>query len=162
MFAAKTNRTKMEEMPVETVPSTEQPDDFFTDKALQLDAANAPTTTNNNEVNDEAIQEEAVTEEAVTEAAEAETATHEKGSEQKGRKNRAQRHSPMYADNYATQAEKDAQNAKESLSSLPEIEETDDDDDEADEFDLSHITHRDKSREDIIAEAERMAFELGS
>ena len=164
VFAAKTNRTKMEEMPVETVPSTEQPDDFFTDKALQLDAANAPTTTNNNEVNDEAIQEEvvteeAVTEEAVTEAVETETATHEKGSEQKGRKNRAQRHSPMYADNYTTKTEKDAQNAKESLSSLPEIEEADDDDDEADEFDLSHITHRDKSREDIIAEAERMAFE---
>ena len=169
VFAAKTNRTKMEEMPVETVPSTEQPDDFFTDKALQLEAANAPTTTNNDEVNNEAIQEEviteeavtemAVTEEAVTEAVETETATHEKGSEQKGRKNRAQRHSPMYADNYTTKAEKDAQNAKESLSSLPEIEETDDDDDETDEFDLSHITHRDKSREDIIAEAERMAFE---
>ena len=165
VFAAKTNRTKMEEMPVETVPSTEQPDDFFTDKALQLDAANALTTTNNYVENDEAIQEEAVTEEAITEAVDTETvdtetATHEKGSEQKGRKNRAQRHSPMYADNYTTKAEKDAQNAKESLSSLPEIEEADDD--EADEFDLSHITHRDKSREDIIAEAERMAFELGS
>ena len=159
VFAAKTNRTKMEEMPVETVPSTEQPDDFFTDKAQQLDAANTPTTTNNNVVNNEAILEEAITEMAVTEAVETETATHEKGSEQKGRKNRAQRHSPMYADNYAAKAEKDAQNAKESLSSLPEIEGADDDDDEADEFDLSHITHRDKSREDIIAEAERMAFE---
>ena len=55
VFAAKTNRTKMEEMPVETVPSTEQPDDFFTDKAQQLDAANTPTTTNNNVVNNEAM-----------------------------------------------------------------------------------------------------------
>ena len=66
---------------------------------------------------------------------------------------------PCMQTNYTTKAEKDAQNAKESLSSLPEIEEADNDDDEADEFDLSHITHRDKSREDIIAEAERMAFE---
>lgn len=159
VFAAKTNRTKMEEMPVETVPSTEQPDDFFTEKAQQLDAANTLATTNNNVVNDEAIQEEAVTEMAVTEAEETKTATQKKGNEQKDREKRAQRHSPMYADNYTAKAEKGAQNAKESLSSLPEIDEADDDDDEAYEFDLSHINHRDKTREDIIAEAERMAFE---
>lgn len=68
----------------------------------------------------------------------------------------------MYADNYAAQVEKGAQNAKESLSGLPDVGNDDDDNTEDNEFDLSHITHRDKSREDIIAEAERMAFELGS
>lgn len=130
VFTAKTNRTKMEEEPVETVPSTDQPDDFFTAKA-----------------------------ELTETAVEVSTNIKEQGGEEKGRKKRPQRHSPMYADNYAAQVEKGAQNAKESLSGLPDVGNDDDDNAEENEFDLSHITHRDKSREDIIAEAERMAFE---
>lgn len=130
VFTAKTNRTKMEEEPVETVPSTDQTDDFFTAKA-----------------------------ELTETAVEVSTNIKEQGREEKGRKKRPQRHSPMYADNYAAQVEKGAQNAKESLSGLPDVGDDDNDNTEDNEFDLSHITHRDKSREDIIAEAERMAFE---
>ena len=128
VFAAKTDRTKMEEEPVENVPSTEQ---TAADFIIQ-----------NPEV--EANAEAAV--------------------EMLNRKNRKkQRRSPMYrsdnadADKNSADAadKKDAADAaKNSVDSAT----TETLDLNSGEFDLSHISAKEKSREEIIAAAEAAAF----
>ena len=135
VFAAKTNRTKMEEEPVENVPSTEQPDFIV----VKNEDAPAPTSS----------PAEAPAEAEA--AAPATTAKAAEGSEAKPAKQRRQRRSPMYAD-------PSADNAPAAAPQAPAAETAEVASQEADEFDLSDITARDKTREEIIAAAEAAAF----
>ena len=158
VFAAKTNRTKMEEEPVETVPSTE-PEDFIIVENGGVDADRAAAA-NDNTVADSATP----------------AATEERPA-------RRPRRAPMYdsaddaPEGLIPQAAVTA--ADDSQATDSSIDECDSDDAydrryndsnadnadadntldlDSDEFDLSSITTRDKSREEIIAAAEAAAF----
>ena len=158
VFAAKTNRTKMEEEPVETVPSTE-PEDFIIVENGGVDADRAAAA-NDNTVADRATP----------------AATEERPA-------RPPRRAPMYdsaadapeglipqaavtaaADSQATDSsidECDSADAYDRRYSGSNADNADADntlDLDSDEFDLSSITTRDKSREEIIAAAEAAAF----
>ena len=158
VFAAKTNRTKMEEEPVETVPSTE-PEDFIIVENGGVDAARAAAA-NDNTVADRATP----------------AATEERPA-------RRPRRAPMYDsaddtpeglipqaavtaadDSQATDSsidECDSADAYDRRYSGSNADNADADntlDLDSDEFDLSSITTRDKSREEIIAAAEAAAF----
>lgn len=168
VFTAKTNRTKMEEEPVENVPSTE-PEDFIVvnhggvqdeNFAASGSDASVSAASNGSEPSDNATDEGC-----------------------KGKK-RANRRSPMYAAKAAaamaptaavaddeaywrdesvaeeelTAAEGDAY-ADASGADAPNGYADASDNSSDDEFDLSDITTRDKTREEIIAAAEAAAFE---
>ena len=158
VFAAKTNRTKMEEEPVETVPSTE-PEDFIIVENGGVDADRAAAA-NDNTVADRATP----------------AATEERPA-------RRPRRAPMYdsADDTpeglipqaAVTAADDSQATDSSIDECDSADAYDrryndsnadnaDADNtldlDSDEFDLSSITTRDKSREEIIAAAEAAAF----
>ena len=158
VFAAKTNRTKMEEEPVETVPSTE-PEDFIIVENGGVDADRAAAA-NDNTVADRATP----------------AATEERPA-------RRPRRAPMYDsaddtpeglipqaavtdddDSQATDSsidECDSADAYDRRYSGSNADNADADntlDLDSDEFDLSSITTRDKSREEIIAAAEAAAF----
>ena len=159
VFAAKTNRTKMEEEPVETVPSTE-PEDFIIVENGGVDADRAAAANDN----------------TVADRATAPAATEERPA-------RRPRRAPMYdsaadapeglipqaavtaaADSQATDSsidECDSADAYDRRYSGSNADNADADntlDLDSDEFDLSSITTRDKSREEIIAAAEAAAF----
>lgn len=167
IFAAKTNRTKMEEEPVENVPTTEPSESFM---------MSAPETTA------PATQEASADD---TQAAANDTQTAEKPAA----KGKRRRRSPMYKAtetpeegqaSIAEQPVNDAEKAGESAgkrtrktaktaedtaenvsktadqradSTTPSADETTDDD-----FDLSDISARKQSREEIIEAAEAAAF----
>ena len=157
VFAAKTNRTKMEEEPVETVPSTE-PEDFIIVENGGVDADRAAAA-NDNTVADRATP----------------AATEERPA-------RRPRRAPMYdsADDtpeglIPQAAVTDDDDSQATDSSIDECDSAAYDrryndsnadnadadntlDLDSDEFDLSSITTRDKSREEIIAAAEAAAF----
>ena len=157
VFAAKTNRTKMEEEPVETVPSTE-PEDFIIveNGGVDADRAAAINTADDSDATPAATEE---------------------------RPARRPRRAPMYdsaadapeglipqaavtaaADSQATDSsidECDSADAYDRRYSGSNADNADADntlDLDSDEFDLSSITTRDKSREEIIAAAEAAAF----
>ena len=159
VFAAKTNRTKMEEEPVETVPSTE-PEDFIIVENGGVDADRAAAANDN----------------TVADRATAPAATEERPA-------RRPRRAPMYdsADDApeglipqaAVTAADDSQDTDSSIDECDSADAYDrrysgsnadnaDADNtldlDSDEFDLSSITTRDKSREEIIAAAEAAAF----
>ena len=159
VFAAKTNRTKMEEEPVETVPSTE-PEDFIIVENGGVDADRAAAANDN----------------TVADRATAPAATEERPA-------RRPRRAPMYdsADDApeglipqaAVTADDDSQATDSSIDECDSADAYDrrysgsnadnaDADNtldlDSDEFDLSSITTRDKSREEIIAAAEAAAF----
>ena len=158
VFAAKTNRTKMEEEPVETVPSTE-PEDFIIVENGGVDADRAAAANDN----------------TVADRATAPAATEERPA-------RRPRRAPMYdsADDTpeglipqaAVTAADDSQDTDSSIDECDSAaydrryndsnaDNADADntlDLDSDEFDLSSITTRDKSREEIIAAAEAAAF----
>ena len=159
VFAAKTNRTKMEEEPVETVPSTE-PEDFIIVENGGVDADRAAAANDN----------------TVADRATAPAATEERPA-------RRPRRAPMYDsaddtpeglipqaavtaadDSQATDSsidECDSADAYDRRYSGSNADNADADntlDLDSDEFDLSSITTRDKSREEIIAAAEAAAF----
>ena len=167
VFAAKTNRTKMEEEPVENVPTTE-PDESF---MMSVPETTAPAT-------QEASADD-------TQAAANDTQTAEKPAA----KGKRRRRSPMYkaketpAEGQASMAEqpindtekadepagkrtrktaKTAEDTAENVNKMadqradntaPSADETADDD-----FDLSDISARKQSREEIIEAAEAAAF----
>ena len=159
VFAAKTNRTKMEEEPVENVPTTE-PDESFMMSAPEI---TAPAT------------QEALADDAQTAANDTQTA------EKPAAKGKRRRRSPMYkaketpAEAQQTEAQTAASTSKqtdktdEHVSKMaknvnktadqhadnttPSADETADDD-----FDLSDISARKQSREEIIEAAEAAAF----
>ena len=152
IFAAKTNRTKMEEEPVENVPTTEPSESFM----ITGDETTAPAT-------QEASADD-------TQAAANDTQTAEKPAA----KGKRRRRSPMYkaketpeeaqqteaqtATNVPKQADKTDEQVNKTVdqradNTAPSPDETGDDD-----FDLSDISARKQSREEIIEAAEAAAF----
>ena len=167
VFAAKTNRTKMEEEPVENVPTTE-PDESF---MMSAPETTAPAT------------QEASADDAQTAANDTQTA------EKPAAKGKRRRRSPMYkaketpTEGQASMAEqpindaekadkpagkrtrktaKTAEDTAENVNKMadqradntaPSADETADDD-----FDLSDISARKQSREEIVEAAEAAAF----
>ena len=147
VFAAKTNRTKMEEEPVENVPSTEPEDFIIVDQGSMAMAGNG-------------AQAAADAPSADAAPADGATAGGDKPQGGRGRGRRANRHSPMYEPKAPAQ-----QAAAASAVPVPPAdgadtaEASDAPADSEGEFDLSDVTMRDKSREEIIAAAEAAAFE---
>ena len=158
VFAAKTNRTKMEEEPVETVPSTE-PEDFIIVENGGVDADRAAAANDN----------------TVADRATAPAATEERPA-------RRPRRAPMYdsaddtpeglipqaavtaaddsqaTDSSIDECDSDAYDRRYNDSNADNADADNTLDLDSDEFDLSSITTRDKSREEIIAAAEAAAF----
>lgn len=151
VFAAKTDRTKMEEEPVENVPSTEQPDDFivvssgmegegFSNEDGEAGGSSKPSCSG-------------------------ETSGSSKPSSPRDSKAKRNRRSPMYRKDEAAAEALDTASAKTAAPAKTEAEApvssglTPADLDLSDEdFDLSHISAREQSREEIIAAAEAAAF----
>ena len=185
VFAAKTNRTKMEEEPVETVPSTE-PEDFIIVENGGVDADRAAAA-NDNTVADRATP--AATEErparrprrapmydsaddtpeglipqAAVTAADEPQPVRPRRDRQRERRTSGHALVPMTpiftGDSQATDSSIDecdsAAYDRRYSGSNADADNTLDLD--SDEFDLSSITTRDKSREEIIAAAEAAAF----
>ena len=152
VFAAKTNRTKMEEEPVENVPTTE-PDESF--------MMSAPETTA------PATQETSADD---TQAATNDTQTAEKPAA----KGKRHRRPPMYktkempAEAQQTEAQTAAGTSKQTDKTDEHVDKTADqraentapsaDETADDDFDLSDISARKQSREEIIEAAEAAAF----
>ena len=152
IFAAKTNRTKMEEEPVENVPTTEPSESFM----MSAPETTAPAT------------QEASADDTQTAANDTQTA------EKPAAKGKRRRRSPMYkatetpeeaqqteaqtATNVPKQADKTDEQVNKTVdqradNTAPSADETADDD-----FDLSDISARKQSREEIIEAAEAAAF----
>ena len=150
VFAAKTDRTKMEEEPVENVPSTEQPDDFIVVSSG---------------MEGEGFYNEDG--EAGCSISSRETSSSREASSSKDSKAKRSRRSPMYRKDEAA-AEAAPANKAEAATNKTEASAkaepvssglTPADLDLSDEdFDLSHISARAQSREEIIAAAEAAAF----
>lgn len=150
VFAAKTDRTKMEEEPVENVPSTEQPDDFIVVSSG---------------MEGEGFYNEDG--EAGCSSSSREASSPSKPSSPKDSKAKRSRRSPMYRKDEAA-AEAAPANKAEAATNKTEASAkaepvssglTPADLDLSDEdFDLSHISARAQSREEIIAAAEAAAF----
>lgn len=172
VFAAKTDRTKMEEEPVENVPSTEQPDDFivvssgmegegFSNEDGEAGGSSKPSCSGE-------------TSGSSKPSSSREPSSPSKPSSPKDSKAKRNRRSPMYRKDEAaaealdTASAKTAAPAKDSAKAAPAKKEaeapvssglTPADLDLSDEdFDLSHISAREQSREEIIAAAEAAAF----
>lgn len=182
VFTAKTNRTKMEEEPVENVPSTE-PEDFIVVNhgGVQDDnvAASGSDASGSAAYNVSALKSSGSNGAASDGAASngSEPSDNANDEDCKGKK-RANRRSPMYAAKAAAVAPtaavaddeaywRDESVAEEELTAAESDAYADasngyaaaSDNSSDDEFDLSDITTRDKTREEIIAAAEAAAFE---
>ena len=152
IFAAKTNRTKMEEEPVENVPTTEPSESFM----MSAPETTAPAT------------QEASADDIQTAANDTQMA------EKPAAKGKRRRRSPMYkatetpeeaqqteaqtATNVLKQANKTDEQVNKTVdqradNTAPSADKTADDD-----FDLSDISARKQSREEIIEAAEAAAF----
>lgn len=187
VFTAKTNRTKMEEEPVENVPSTE-PEDFIVvnhggvqDDNFAASGSDASVSAASNASAKKSYGSKgAASDGASSDGSEPSDNADDEGCKSK---KRANRRSPMYAakaaaavapaavadteagwcnENVAeeelTAAEGDAYaDASDADASNGYADASDNSSD--DEFDLSDITTRDKTREEIIAAAEAAAFE---
>lgn len=187
VFTAKTNRTKMEEEPVENVPSTE-PEDFIVvnhgglqDENFAASGSDAfVSAASNASAHKSSGSKGAASDGADSNGSEPSDNANDEGC--KGKK-RTNRRSPMYAAKAAaavapaavaddeadwrdesvaeeelTAAEGDAY-ADASGADAPNGYADASNDSSDDEFDLSDITTRDKTREEIIAAAEAAAFE---
>lgn len=188
VFTAKTNRTKMEEEPVENVPSTE-PEDFIVvnhggvqDEYFAASGSDASVSAASNaSAHKSSGSKGAASDGAASNGSELSDNAADEGC--KGKK-RSNRRSPMYAAKAAaamaptaavaddeaywrdesvaeeelTAAEGDAY-ADASGADAPNGYADASNDSSDDEFDLSDITTRDKTREEIIAAAEAAAFE---
>lgn len=182
VFTAKTNRTKMEEEPVENVPSTE-PEDFIVvnhggvqdDNVAASSSDASVSAASNASAKKNAGSKGAAYYDAASDGSELSDNANDEGRKSK---KRANRRSPMYAAKAAaavadteagwcnesvaeeelTAAEGDAYaDASDADTSNGYADASDSSSD--DEFDLSDITTRDKTREEIIAAAEAAAFE---
>lgn len=187
VFAAKTNRTKMEEEPVENVPSTE-PEDFIVvnhggvqDDNFAASGSDASVSAASNASAKKSYGSKgAASDGASSDGSEPSDNADGEGLKSKKRTNRR---SPMYAAKAAAAVAPDAvadtearwcneSVAEEELTAAEGDAYADASDADAsngyadasdnssdDEFDLSDITTRDKTREEIIAAAEAAAFE---
>ena len=182
VFTAKTNRTKMEEEPVENVPSTE-PEDFIVvnhggvqDDNFAASGSDASVSAASNASAKKSYGSEgAASDGASSDGSEPSDNADGEGLKSKKRTNRR---SPMYAAKAAAAVAPDAvadteagwcneSVAEEELTAAEGDAYADasngyadaSDNSSDDEFDLSDITTRDKTREEIIAAAEAAAFE---
>ena len=185
VFAAKTDRTKMEEEPVENVPSTEQPDDFivvssgmeaegFSNEAVCAgEAGGSGETSSSRETS--CSREAGCSSEPSSSSKPSKPISSSKPGSSKDSKAKRSRRSPMYRKDEAASeaapantaeaaaafkaeaaANKTAASAKaEPVSSGLTPADLDLSDED---FDLSHISAREQSREEIIAAAEAAAF----
>lgn len=182
VFTAKTNRTKMEEEPVENVPSTE-PEDFIVvnhggvqDDNFAASGSDASVSAASNaSAKKNAGSKGAAYYDAASDGSELSDNANDEGCKSK---KRANRRSPMYAAKAAAAvapaavADTEAGWCNESVAE-EELTAAEGDayadasngyadasaNSSDDEFDLSDITTRDKTREEIIAAAEAAAFE---
>lgn len=182
VFTAKTNRTKMEEEPVENVPSTE-PEDFIVvnhggvqDDNFAVSGSDASVSAASNASAKKSYGSKvAASDGASFDGSELSDAAADEGCKSKKRTNRR---SPMYAAKAAAAvtpaavADTEARWCNESVAE-EELTAAEGDayadasngyadasgNSSDDEFDLSDITTRDKTREEIIAAAEAAAFE---
>lgn len=173
VFAAKTDRTKMEEEPVENVPSTEQPDDFIVvssgmegegvyNEAGEAGGSSSPRETSSSRETSGSSKPST----SSKPSSPREPSSPSKPSSPKDSKAKRNRRSPMYRKDEAasealdTASAKTAAPAKDSAKAAPvssgltpaDLDLSDED------FDLSHISAREQSREEIIAAAEAAAF----
>lgn len=182
VFTAKTNRTKMEEEPVENVPSTE-PEDFIVvnhggvqdDNVAASGSDASGSAASNASAHKSSGSKGAASDGASSDGSELSDNAADEGC--KGKK-RANRRSPMYAAKAAAamapaaMADDEADWCDESVAEEELTAAEGDayadasngyadasDNSSDDEFDLSDITTRDKTREEIIAAAEAAAFE---
>lgn len=182
VFTAKTNRTKMEEEPVENVPSTE-PEDFIVvnhgvvqdDNVAASSSDASVSAASNASAKKNAGSKGAAYYDAASDGSEPSDNAADEGLKSK---KRANRRSPMYAAKAAAAvapaavADTEAGWCNESVAEEELTAAEGDayadasngyadasDSSSDDEFDLSDITTRDKTREEIIAAAEAAAFE---
>lgn len=179
VFAAKTDRTKMEEEPVENVPSTEQPDDFI----VVSSGMEAEGFSNEDGCAGEAggsrepsgSRSSSCSSETSSSSKPSKPSSSSKLSSSKDSKAKRNRRSPMYRKDEAAseaapankteaaapfKAEAAANKTEAAAKAEPDSSGlTPADLDLSDEdFDLSHISAREQSREEIIAAAEAAAF----
>lgn len=166
VFAAKTDRTKMEEEPVENVPSTEQPDDFI---VVSSGMEGEGVSNEDGEDGGSSFSSETSgsreTSGSSKPSSSREPSSPSKPSSPKDSKAKRNRRSPMYRKDEAAAEALDTASAKTAAPAKTEAEApvssglTPADLDLSDEdFDLSHISAREQSREEIIAAAEAAAF----
>ena len=172
VFAAKTDRTKMEEEPVENVPSTEQPDDFivvssgmegegvYNEDGCSNEAGCSSKPSCSRETSGSSKPSS-----SIEPSSSSKPSSPCKPSSPKDSKAKRNRRSPMYRKDEAAAEALDTASAKTAAPAKAEAEApvssglTPADLDLSDEdFDLSHISAREQSREEIIAAAEAAAF----
>lgn len=178
VFAAKTDRTKMEEEPVENVPSTEQPDDFivvssgmeaegFSNEDGEAGGSSFSSETSSpRETSGSSKPSSSSKPNSPSKPSSSiEPSSSSKPSSPKDSKAKRSRRSPMYRKDEAAAEALDTASAKTAAPAKTEAEApvssglTPADLDLSDEdFDLSHISAREQSREEIIAAAEAAAF----
>lgn len=171
VFAAKTDRTKMEEEPVENVPSTEQPDDFIVvssgmeEEGVSNEAGEAGGSSSSRETSGSSKPSSSSKPSTSSKpSSPRETSSPSKPSSPKDSKAKRNRRSPMYRKDEAAAEALDTASAKTAAPAKTEAAPvssglTPADLDLSDEdFDLSHISAREQSREEIIAAAEAAAF----
>ena len=181
VFAAKTDRTKMEEEPGENVPSTEQPDDFIVVSSgmegegvsnedgeaggsSKPSCSREPSSPSKPSSSRETSSPSKPSSSRET-ISSREPSSPSKPSSPKDSKAKRNRRSPMYRKDEAAAEVLDTASAKTAAPAKTEAEApvssglTPADLDLSDEdFDLSHISAREQSREEIIAAAEAAAF----
>ena len=174
VFAAKTDRTKMEEEPVENVPSTEQPDDFivvssgmegegFYNEDGEAGGSSKPSCSGETSGSSKPSSSREPSSPSKP-SSPREPSSPSKPSSSKDSKAKRNRRSPMYRKDEAAAEALDTASAKTAAPAKTEAAPvssglTPADLDLSDEdFDLSHISAREQSREEIIAAAEAAAF----
>ena len=183
VFAAKTDRTKMEEEPVENVPSTEQPDDFIVvssgmegegfcnedGSSNEAGCSSKPscsreTSGSSKPSSSREPSSPSKTSSSNESSSSSKPSSPSKPSSSKDSKAKRNRRSPMYRKDEAAAEALDTASAKTAAPAKTEAAPvssglTPADLDLSDEdFDLSHISAREQSREEIIAAAEAAAF----
>lgn len=174
VFAAKTDRTKMEEEPVENVPSTEQPDDFIVVSSGMEGEGFCNEDGCSNEAGCSSSSSETISSRENSSSSKpsspskpsssSKPGSSSKPSSPKDSKAKRNRRSPMYRKDEAAAEALDTASAKTAAPAKTEAAPvssglTPADLDLSDEdFDLSHISAREQSREEIIAAAEAAAF----
>ena len=187
VFAAKTDRTKMEEEPVENVPSTEQPDDFivvssgmegegFSNEDGEAGGSSSSSETSSSRETSGSSKPSSSCKPSTSSkpssprepSSSSKPSSPSKPSSSKDSKAKRNRRSPMYRKDEAAAEALDTASAKTAAPAKSEASAkaepvssglTPADLDLSDEdFDLSHISAREQSREEIIAAAEAAAF----
>ena len=161
VFAAKTNRTKMEEEPVENVPSTEQPDDFIiVSSGMEVEAEDSGASNGSNSDSDYRGSISSRNSSDSRRSSDSRNSSDSIDSNDSNNpKAKRNRRSPMYRKDEAVEAatatKKEATKSVEPVSSKltsADLNLSDED------FDLSHISAKEQTREEIIAAAEAAAF----